>query len=460
MAFIKKTPIQKFETKVKNLLSDKKFKKISKQVNYGKNILFTYSELSINYGTTRCYTSKVDPIVEEDFKVTIILTNDNLSLLSSNITNPPQQTRTIMDLFRKSLNKPFDSIILGSTTNKISNKTIHITKQLYATISHINKEEGRDKAVRFMNRAIPFLQNNYGVTPKKVDVERDYSLLLQELIVSGTINQEDILALAGKLNVGNNSDFVIKQQVHKQVEWLIDSIQTIIDEPKLTQAKAKELGNKYFAFLKTEINGPEHLMEKILTKYGQYTIFGSPVLLNTDKYVVNKLGLPRSQFDIILINHLSDLEVVELKRPDIPILDYDEGRNKFFASKELSVAISQAERYISAVYKDNDDDYKISNLKIRDYLHQEIGGTMSIEITRPSALIVIGSYQSIAPDYDLLNEKLKKKVTKENYEKNYWMAYKELKGAYKNINITSYSELIESARTRMIINKEENKIAT
>lgn len=457
MAFIKKTPLEKLETKIKNLVVDDRFSKTSRTVKFGDEKLFYYNSNSVKYGYKRCYISKVEPIVSEDFKVTILLNSDNLSLLSSNITNPPHLVRTVIELFRKSLAKHFDMIVLGSLENKIVDKTVYITKELYNVISEINKEEGKDRNVRFLNRTTPFLKTHYAVEPKTKQVERDYTLLLKELIASGTVNQEDIISLTQKLNAGNNSDIIIKQQVHKQVEWLIDSLQILIDEPKLNRAKSKELGNKYFGFLKTEINGPEHLMEKILTKYGQYTLFGSPVLLNTDKYVVNELGLPRSQFDIILINHLSDLEVVELKRPDIPILEYDEGRNKFFASKELSVAVSQAERYISAVYRDNDDEYKIDNLKIREYINREIGGSMTVEIARPSALIVIGTYQSIAADYSLLSGKIKKKVTKENYTKNYWMAYKELKGSYKNINITSYSELIESARTRMLINKIENK---
>jgi hypothetical protein len=457
MAFTKKTPLEKFETKIKNLVVDVRFVKTSRTVKFENEKLFTYSKNSIQYGYKRCYVSKVEPITSDDFKVTIVLNDENLSLISSNIANPPLLSRTVIDLFRKSTGKDFDTIVIGNSENKIANKVIYVTKELYNIISDINKEEGRDRNVRFLNRTIPFLKTHYGVEPKARQVERDYSLLLQELIASGMVNQEDIIALTQKLNAGNNADVIIKQQVHKQVEWLVDTIQIIIDEPKLNRAKAKELGNKYFSFLKTEINGPEHLMEKILTKYGQYTIFGSPVLLNTDKYVVNNFGLPRSQFDILLINHLSDLEVVELKRPDIPILEYDEGRNKFFASRELSVAISQAERYISAVFRDNDEGYKIDNLKIRDYLNREIGGTMTVEIARPSALIVIGSYQSIASDYSSLSDKNKRKVSKEDYEKNYLMAYKELKGAYKNINITSYSELIESARTRMIINKEENK---
>lgn len=457
MAFKKKTPLEKLETKINNLVSDARFIKTARTVKFGEDKLFNYNKNAVKYGYKRCYISKIVPIASDDFKVTILLNEENLSLLSSNITNPPQIARTVLELFRKSLAKEFDTLLLGNSENKIVDKTVFITKELYNVIGEINKEEGKDRNVRFLNRTIPFLKTYFGVDPKTTQIDRDYTLLLKELIASGTVNQEDIISLTQKLDAGNNSDIIIKQQVHKQVEWLIESLQIIIDEPKLNRAKSKELGNKYFGFLKTEINGPEHLMEKILTKYGQYTIFGSPVLLNTDKYVVNKLGLPRSQFDIILINHLSDLEVVELKRPDIPILDYDEGRNKFFASKELSVAISQAERYISAVYRDNDEEYKIDNLKIREYLNREIGGSMTVEITRPSALIVIGSYQSIAAEYDFVSEKIKKKVTKENYEKNYWMAYKELKGAYKNINITSYSELIESARTRMIINKIENE---
>jgi hypothetical protein len=415
MAFKKKTTFEKFETKVKNLISDKRFNESSKRIKFKNHKLFEYNARAVKYGQKRCYITKIEPIGQEDFNVTIFLSEDNLKLFSSNIANPPTQTRVLMDLFRKALNKIFTQLYIGVEENKIVGNSIYVTNELYQIIVNINKEEGKDKAARFFNRSIPFLKSHYGIQPKVKEADRDYDLLLKELIVSGNINQEDILELSNKLKVGNNSDIIIKQQVHKQVQWLIDNIQIIIDEKKITRASAKELGNKYFGFLKTEIKGPEHLMEKILTKYGQYTIFGSPILLNTDKYVVNELGLPRSQFDIILLNHLSDLEVVELKRPDIPILDYDEGRNKFYASKELSVAISQAERYISAVYKDNDEEYKMDNLKIREYINKQIGGEMTVEIVRPTALIVIGSYQSIAMDYELVPQKIQKKVSRENY---------------------------------------------
>jgi len=460
MSFIKKTTLEKFETKVTKLLqTDKRFKNVKNKVKFNSHVLFQYSKSSVKYGYKRCYITKVDPIGQDAFTVTIPLTDLNLTLFSSNITNPPTATRYIVPLFENSLNKTFSCIIIGAEENKISGTTIHITADLYKTISGISKEEGKDKVVRFTNRAIPFLTSNYKVKITAKESDRDYTLLLKELIASGNINQEDIVALTGKLKTGSVSDTIIKQQVHKQVKWLIKNMQDIIDTEVINKAVAKDLGNKHFGFLKTDISGPEQLMEMILTKYGQYTIFGAPVLLNTDKYVINAQGLSRSQFDILLITHLSDLEVVELKRPDAIILDYDAGRNKFYASKDLSVAISQAERYISAVYRDNDEDYKIDNLKIREYINREIAGSMTVEIARPTALIVIGRYQSIAPDYESLPANIKKRTTKDNYNKNSLQAYKEIKGALKNINITSYSELIESARTRMILNKEENKEA-
>lgn len=291
-----------------------------------------------------------------------------------------------------------------------------------------------------------------------MDSEKDYSLLLQEILNSGKISQQDLLSLTGQLKAGDSSEVVIQRQINKQASWLIDGLQEIIDT-KLTVPKAKELGNRLFGLAKSEIKGPEHLMEIILAKYGQYTLFGVPVLLHTKKYVIHKLGLPRSQFDLILINHLSDLEVVELKRPDAIVLDYDEGRGKFYASTDLSIAVSQAERYISAVYKDNDDDYLIQGLKIKEYINKQIGGTMTVEITRPTALIIIGSYTSISKEYDELSDPVKKKVSKLQYDENSLRAYKELKGAYKNINILTYSELIDSARTRLELNKEQQKVS-
>lgn len=451
-----KTPIEKLKTKINSLInSDNSIKDVRKKIKVGNTVLFSYDNNLISYTKNRYFPSKVENIIEEDFEVNFPLTSENLNLLGANISNPPRGAKLLIDLFRKTHKSTINKITIGSNDNSTTNDEIFVTKEFYENITKINKEEGKDKAVRFNNRVKPFLQSNFNINSSNQVVDRDYSLLLEEIIASGQVSQQDIIELTSKLDQGNNINVVVEKQIIKQAEWLIEKIQEILDEGKITTPKAKELGNKHFGFPKVSITGPEHLMEIILTKYGKYTLFGVPVLLNTDKYVVNTRGLSRSQFDIILINHLSDIEVVELKRSDTTILDYDEGRNKFFASKELAIAVSQAERYISAVYRENDEDYKINNQKIRDFLNSQIGGVMTVEIVRPKALIILGSYLTIAPDYDKLDDKTKRKVSNPDYNTNYLQAYKELKEAYKNIHILTYSELIENARTRLITQDDE-----
>lgn len=451
MPRIIKTPIQKLETKIRNLIDeDSLISMLNNEVKAQNFILFNYDNDIISYSRYRYYPTKVENIIEENFEVKFLLSHDNLSLLSSNICNPPKWAKIIIDLFRKASNPNINSLFIGYTENKIENNNLYVTKDFYDIILQINKEESKSKVLRFNNRVKPFLESSFNIDMDEQDNDTNYSLLLQEIIASWQISQDDIISLSNQLKQWNEINVVIEKQIIKQSEWLINKLQEILDAWKLNKLKAKELWHTHFGFSKNNIKWPEHLMEKILTKYWKYTLFWVPVLLNTDKYVINSWWLSRSQFDIILINHLSDIEVVELKRPDVNILEFDIWRCKFYASKELSMAISQAERYISAVYKDNDDDYLINWQKIKDFLNDQIWWTMTVEICRPKALIIMWTYSTIAPSYDLLDTRTKSKISDTDYNKNYLQAYKELKEAYKNIHILSYSELVENARTRIL----------
>src|SRR5690606_19556859 len=158
-------------------------------------------------------------------------------------------------------------------------------------------------------------------------------------------------------------------------------------------------------------------------------------------------------FDLILITHLGDLEDVELKRTDEIILSFDKRRNKFYPSKSLSIAIAQAERYITAVTKDNDEEYKIEDKKIREFVNDKVGGTTFIETIRPTALILIGSWETLSKPYSSLNAEIRSKITEIEYNDNCSRAYREIKNSYRNIKILNYSELLEHARTRLEISK-------
>lgn len=440
-----KTVKEKIETRVSNLVSAEFVTKSRNSIFFKNKKIFSYTEDKISYGLTRVSPARIDPFYEDDYKVSIILSHENIKLLGSNLLKPPYGAKVVESILRNYVND-IKEIEIGSDLNKIFNGKVSITKELYLTITKINKEEGVDKIIRVKNRSIPFLKTDFSL----VDIEesetvRDYGLLLRELISSNQLTSSDVLSLTDKLEVGDDSKIVIAQEINKQTEWLLSILRKIIDESKLTTELAKEYGNKYFNYTKTSITGPEHLMEKILTDYGKNIIFGVPALLNTDKYVISTL--PKVQFDIILIDNLSDIEIVELKRPDVYVLDFDSGRNKFYPSKDLSVAIGQSERYITTLYKDNDPDFKIGGKTIKKYIEAEIGGSTELSITRPSATIVIGGIQRIAKDYkELTGDKPK---TRKKYEENMWQAYRELKNTHKNIKITTYSELVDGAELRI-----------
>ncbi|HMO77573.1 MAG TPA: DUF4263 domain-containing protein [Candidatus Paceibacterota bacterium] len=443
-----KTVPEKLQTRLDKLRSESRITVDANTVKIDNKILFKYSNEKLEYTKNRYFPSKKEDISEEDFDTTILLDHITLSLLAGSICNPPRGAGIIIDQFRKT-NQNLNKIIIGGNENKIVGKSLFITSILYKTFLSINKEEADEKVCKVKNRLAPFLESKYNIEVEDYTFERDPSLLLDELLASKSITQEDIVKLTSELDSGEQNNVVIDQQISKQAEWLLDAMQEIVDKEKLTTPIAKEYGRKLFGFPKVHTTGPEDLMEKILTKYGKNIIFGVPYLLNTNKYVVSSTGVSKSQFDLILINLLSDIEVVELKRPDEYLLEYNSSRGKFHASKDLSMAVSQAERYVSAILRDNDSEYKIDGKTIRKFVENEVGGTITLSVCRPSALVIIGTIQKLAKPYKDLSKSIKKKVTKKKYEKNADQAYQELKNSYRNVKIATYTEVIETARLRL-----------
>ena len=443
-----KKPIKdKLKTKLNNLLRNEGVSIKQNKIFFKEAEVFSYSNSLIQYGKTRVAVNNIDPFYEDDYEVCIILGHDTLKLLSGNLLKPPSGARVLYGIFGGYVS--IKKITIGSEFNSFEEGNFSITRDLYSTIVGINKEEGKDKVVRVKNRTLPFLGNKFDVEVDSsiMEIDRNYTFLLEEIIANGKLDSKSILALTKGLEAGEDSRIVIKQEVHKQTDWLLKILREIIDYPKFGKLLARQYGSLYFNYLQKNIAGPEHLMEKILSDYGKNILFGVPALFNTDKYVVSQ-KLPRVQFDILLIDNLSDIQVVELKRTDAFVLDYDVSRNKFYPTKDLSVAIGQSERYITTLYKDNDLDFKIKGQKIKDYIHTEVGGNVELNVTRPSAIIIIGAINRLAKEYDSLN-KDKRPSTRKKYQDNLSQAYRELRNTHKNIKIITYSELVEGAELRL-----------
>jgi len=444
-----KTVPEKFQTKLSKVPTDGRLSVTRNSIKVDNKVLLTFSDTQVKYTTTRYYESKKEDVIDEDFTVIILLDHDTLNLFSTSLYNPPRKCKTIIKLFSDE-NPQINSIVIGGSENKVDGNVVYIKYDTFHTFSLINNEEAVDKNVRIKARVQPFLQTDFNLEIEVPETNRNYSLLIDEAIASGKLSSEDIIKVTNQLGIGDATEIVIEQQITKQAEWLLNSMQEVVDEEELSKSKAQELGKRIFNIPKNQISGPEDLMEIILTKYGKNIIFGVPALLNVNSYIKSKqLGVSNSQIDIILINHLSDIEIVELKRSDKPLLEYDSNRGKFYISKDLAMAVSQCERYISAFYKDNDDQYTIGTKTIREFIIEEVGGAIELSICRPTSLVVMGSIQRITKPYEKLSTKAKSKISKAEYNANAERAYKELKSAYKNVQITTYTELIEGARLRL-----------
>lgn len=448
---LKKTVTEKLETKLKSIVADKTILKQGNKYKVDGQVYLQKMADRLIYGTMRYYPNLKEPIKVDPFSVIIILNNENLNFLNSNPINPPKGAKKVYDIFKNVPNVGINNIIIGANENSVVNGAVSVTKEIYQQIIKVDREENKEKNVRVFNRFVPFLSDEFNIDTNNIQIDRNYSLLLNEIIASGEFTQDDLVDLIVKLDVGESSTIVIEKQISKQLEWLIVTIEHILNEEKLNTTKAKNIGYIQFGYKKNSIIGPEHLMEKILTDFGQYSLFGVPALLNTNKYVLHE-GVSRSQFDLILINHLGDIELVELKRPDEYLLEFGDGRGKFYPSKDLAIAIAQLERYITAAYKDNDDEYLIDKKKIRDFINKEIGNNIFFESIRPKGLILMGSWQKLCKPYNDLKDAQKAKLKKTEYEEDSRQAYKEIKNSLKNISIMTYSELLENARTRLQLN--------
>lgn len=442
----KKSILEKIETKINKIIENDAFKLNGNKLKYRNKLIFEYSESEIKYNKWRYRATNIEPIYESSFLVTIILDDKKYKILESDIVNPPITCSRIVSSFKILADTIITNLVIGAPKDILGKGKLEVTQDTYEIMKNILSEEKKELDLRVKSRFSPLISTLYNVETLDVDGGIDYGHILKEMALSGNISEDDIAFISMKLNSGSRNSIVIENQVKRQTEWLIDSIQKIIDEPSLSKTISRKLGNELFSYDKNSIKGPEHLMEKILTDFGKNTLFGSPYLINTNKYVLNSKASTRSQFDILLINQFNDVEIVELKKPDAIILDYDAGRNKFYASKDLSIAISQVERYLTAILHDNDEEYLINKKKVRDFLNDEVSGTINVDILRPTGIIIVGSYQTICKPCD--NELSDKK--KEEYYANSFRAYRELKKALKNIEILTYSELIENARLRLI----------
>ncbi len=106
--------------------------------------------------------------------------------------------------------------------------------------------------------------------------------------------------------------------------------------------------------------------------------------------------------DFSLVTHDGYLDILEIKKPDTPLLKLDKGRGNYHADTELSRAIVQVENYIDAVTRHAD--------AVRSYLMDTF--KLNLKVVRPRGIILAGNAATFADqkekdDFRLLAHGLK-----------------------------------------------------
>lgn len=132
--------------------------------------------------------------------------------------------------------------------------------------------------------------------------------------------------------------------------------------------------------------------------------------------------------DFLLVTHDNYLDVMEIKKPNTPILRADTSRGNFYFDSEIAKAVIQTENYIDNITKQQDT--------IRAYLKDKHG--LEIRAVRPRGIIVAGDSRTF-------------KTPKEGID------FRLLSQGIKNLTLLTYDELLTRLQNYIAVLEEFSK---
>ncbi len=255
------------------------------------------------------------------------------------------------------------------------------------------KQEGYKSGVA---TAVNFLSKYF---PKRFKRIQEAGLVYQRNQIRNLLNKEDVIE-----NLSN-----------EDIQILIDFFPKFINYygNKFKDKKSKLLGitkNKKAAeivYLENIIKKFESkLKAKTQSEYRWQEFFRNYILIFNSNYAnifeKKNLSLSGKYPDFLPIDAYGYLDIYEIKKPNTPLLKFDESRGNYYWSTELSKAISQVENYI---YYAN----KTSSLLREEIKKKE---KVEVKIVKPRGFIVAGTREQlkdeiIEDNFRLLNNSLK-----------------------------------------------------
>jgi hypothetical protein len=132
--------------------------------------------------------------------------------------------------------------------------------------------------------------------------------------------------------------------------------------------------------------------------------------------------------DFLLVTHDNYLAVMEIKRPNTPMLKPDSDRGNFFFDREMSKAVIQTENYIHNVSRHQD--------AVRTHLKDRLG--IEIRAVRPRGIILSGDSRTFT-------------APKEHDD------FRLLSQGIKNVTVVTYDELLTRLQNYIAVLEEFSK---
>lgn len=182
---------------------------------------------------------------------------------------------------------------------------------------------------------------------------------------------------------------------------------------------------------KRKANPPESKWQEFLKDYILLFNLNYTEIIEKANISVVKDKMP----DFMLIDAYSYLDIFEIKKPTTLLMEFDDSRNNFYWSEELTKAIAQTESYIYNVSKNAST--------IKDDLETYKG--LDVRVIKPRGYIIAGETDQLKKDY------YKSKIKKDKYTSvtniQVQNGFRLLNESLKNISVVFYDELISNLKS-------------
>lgn len=305
--------------------------------------------------------------------------------------------KSILELLKNKFGSRFRLVLTKSTDSVKKEGTISVVRLSEKTLGKMYGESFSRR--RDIN--IDIIQKMFGKSHPKL-VDRKIKVLYTPGRFAGLL-EGDVL---GKLSSDD------KDALNKFIPEYV-ALEPAAAANKLS-AKAQLKTLKQFAKdLRKELlaNRSEHWWQDYIRKNILVIQQGYIRAIDKINVAVGKTKFP----DFSLVTHDGYLDVLEIKKPSTPLLDFDEGRSNFYWNREISRALIQVENYIESISRYAD--------AVRSFLlddHQ-----VSLQVLRPRGVILAGSSAQ-------LGDQQKKKDD-----------FRILSCSMKNVQVITYDELLD-----------------